>query len=303
LSLPSRRYLVEDPEREREGVQTLVGVPFILEGLLSPLGLNPYFAWFLLGVNKRRLRASANGDIDLLAGPLEWKDPNQFFSKLEEEKRIKQGWHPTWPPIFAALRLANEGGIRWPPPLNYLVAIEAKCAYLNPQADAISRENLRSTKTSKQKIVHTRAQLRDLLRMGFDQVALLDIIANPPVSGLDGQAWFIAAEVAERSRRAMLPNLENRLPDNSPFGHFVWSSGAVVGGDESRRGAGCPVQLRPAVQNPLLGGAEVKASRREVEENLRIELERIPAPHNLRVILRDCGKCGQLHSDVSSCGA
>jgi hypothetical protein len=45
-----------------------------------------------------------------------------------------------------------------------------------------------------------------LLEMGFDRVGLLDIIANPPVSGVDGGAWMVALDVADRSRRAMLPD-------------------------------------------------------------------------------------------------
>jgi hypothetical protein len=58
--------------------------------------------------------------------------------------------------------------------------------------------------------------------MGFDRVALLDIIANPPVSGIDGQAWFTAFNVADLSMQAFLPDLKSRLPLNSPAGHFVW---------------------------------------------------------------------------------
>jgi hypothetical protein len=302
MARAARRYLVEEPEREHQGVRTLVGLPFMIEKLLTPLGLNASFSWFILRVNKRRLRPSANGDVDLLAGPLEWNDPREYLARWEQEKRSKRDWHPTWPAFLAALKLANDGGIRWPPPMNHLVALEAKCAYLHPQAEEISRGGLKSTKTSRQNVRRTQRQIQGLVEMGFDRIALLDIIANPPVSGLDGQAWIVALDVADLSMKAMLPDLRRRLPVDCPAGHFVWSAGAIVGGDESRRGAGSPIELRPAIQNPLLqGNEEVKAHRFETDANLRREFGKIPAPLNLRVIFADCEKCGQLHSGVDAC--
>jgi hypothetical protein len=59
--------------------------------------------------------------------------------------------------------------------------------------------------------------------MGFDRVALLDIIANPPVSGDDGQAWLIAADVAGRSSQAMAAELKNLCSPSFPnsFLHCV----------------------------------------------------------------------------------
>lgn len=196
--------------------------------------------------------------------------------------------------------MAEKGSIKWPPSTNKLVAIEAKCAYLSPQATDISRENFDSEETSQSKAAHTRAQIVSLLRMGFDRVALLDIIANPAVSGLDGQTWITALNVADLPQCALVSGLKNRLPVNSPAGHYVWSIGSVADG-RTERGAGSPVELQLAMQNPLLKDEEVKACRTAINERLHHELGKLPAPRNLRAIFVDCEKCGQIHSDLKIC--
>ena len=88
--------------------------------------------------------------------------------------------------------------------------------------------------------------------MGFNRVALLDIIANPPGHGLDGQAWLAGSSIAGRTMDAMLPVLEQRLPSESCVGHYVWSAAAVAGADERWRGGGAPIERRAAAENPLL---------------------------------------------------
>lgn len=78
---------------------------------------------------------------------------------------------------------------------------------------------------------------------GLNEVALLDIIANPPVSVPDGGAWISALAMATGSTTAMASTLNRRLPERCDVGNWVWSSGAVVGGYEFQRGAGCPQEL------------------------------------------------------------
>lgn len=296
-----RLYLVEEPKREYEGVRRLVTLPFIAEWLFAPLGLDAYFSWCMLRVNKQRLSRSLTGDVDILAGPLEWNDPSEFLSELEKERKNRAGWHPTQIALLTARTMADKGKIKWPPSTSRLIAIEAKCCYLDPKGQTISRQHLKSTKTSKPKTEHTRAQLLTLLRMGFDKVALLDIIANPPMSGLDGQAWFNALNIADLSRRAFIHDLNNRVPANSPVGHYVWSIGAIVGGDESQRGAGSPLEIRPAIQNPLLMDQDVRRHRTELEVNLKDQFLALPVPRILRLLFVDCEKCDHIHSDQDEC--
>ena len=296
-----RKYLVEEPEREREAIYRLLDLRWILDEILGPLGLHAGFSWFVLGLSKNRLCSFAEGDVDILAGKLEWGEPKEFEALLASELKEKTGWHPSNVELLAALECAASGGIKWPPSTNWLVAMEAKCAYLSPQADRIALESFKSTKASPQKVRHVRAQVTDLMRLGFDRVALLDIIANPPTSGADGQAWLVAADLADRSMRALSATLNRRLSPKSAAGHYVWSIGAVAGGDEGRRGAGSPAEFRPARDNPFLSNPEVRASRREVEQHLRELFMRLPKPLNLRVIASECKLCEQVHFESAAC--
>jgi len=275
----------------------------IADEVLVPLGgLYAGFAWFIMQVRKDRLRGSAIGDVDILAGRLDWAEVGEFERLYTEQLKGKERWHPSNVAFLTALMLARKGGIKWPPSTDRLIAIEAKCAYLSPQAQSISREYLKSTKGSDQKVRKLREQVNDLLESGFDRVALLDVITTPPVSGIDGQAWLNAAAVADDSRRAMAPDLETRLPPDSAAGHYVWSLGAVVGGDESRRGSSSVIEIRPAQENPLLSNdPRVRGRRREVDENLRKLFASLPKPLNLRVIFLDCPECKQIHHLDSAC--
>ncbi len=295
-----RSYLVEDPSRERSAVRILIELPFMAESVVGQLGLEAGFSWFLLDINKNRLHKDGCGDVDILAGRLEWNDPEEFRTLLHKERMDKAGWHPSQIAFITAITLASRGGLKWPPPTNWLVGIEAKCGYLDPEANSVSSENFKSMKAGK--VQHIRAQVQDLVGLGFERVALLDVVANPPVSGHDGQAWFDAADLAEQSRRASSRLIENRLASDSPAGHYVWSIGAVAGGHEGHRGAGRPVELKAAHENLLLSkDPSIKRRRAELEENLRKIFERLPKPLNLRVIYEDCGSCGRIHLFDSPC--
>lgn len=204
--------------------------------------------------------------------------------------------------LITPLILAQKGGIKWPPSTDHLVAVEAKCCYLDFKGESISRQNLKSTKTSKSRIKHVRAQVSDLLKMGFDRVALLDVICNPPMDGVNSDAWVNAFGLARLSRRAFDNDLRNRLPASSPAGHYVHSLGAVAGGFEMQRGAASVDELQSGIQNPLLSSdPEVQSHRAEVNENLRKALETLPAPRNFGVIFLDCQKCHRIHSVNESC--
>lgn len=301
MTVAEQHYLVERSDREDEGVRIIVELPFLAEVLFKPLGLNSDFAWFVLRMNKQRLCRAFEGDVDILGGALEWNDPNQFQAVFDEQRQQR----PDCPlPILERLTpwiVAQNGGIKWPPSTAYLVAVEAKCCYLSPQAQTISRQNLKSTKTSKQDIKRLRAKISDLLEMGFDRVALLDVIANPPVAGTGSDPWISAFGVAGRSREAFDNDLMDRLPASSPAGHYVHSLGAVAGGLEMSRGA-CPVDgLRRGVPNPLLSNPEIQMNRAEVNDRLRREFERLPAPRTFRPVFLDCQKCHRIHSILETC--
>lgn len=293
----AERYLVEMPEREHEACRRLVQMSFLSERLFGSLGLQPSFSWFILQIGKKRLVPSLNGDVDILAGPLSWTDPGAFDALVSEERvNAQPGRHDSWNYQIAALRLAREGGIKWPPSMDHLIAVEAKCAYLDPSADRISAETLRSTKASSSKTDKTRRQVESLLEMGLDHVALLDMIANPPVSGPDGGAWISALGVAATSIEAMFRILERRLRQDCEAAHWVWSIGSVVGGDELHRGAGAPMELRSSRGNSRLANAvATRSMREEMEQHLEAMLSKFPTSLVFPAIFVDCKDCGTLH--------
>lgn len=290
-------YLIATPEREREACRRLVQMPFLSEGMFARLKLQASFSWFVLELRKERLVSGLRGDIDVLAGRLSWTDPAAFEELLAEERMAaRDGRHDSWNYQLAAMKLARTGGIAWPPAANYLVGLEAKCAYLDPCADRISSDVLRSTKPSPRKVAKVRRQVESLLGMGLDEVALLDIIANPPVSGPDGGAWISSLAVAAESAAAMASTLNGRLPEECDAGHWVWSSGAVVGGYEFQRGAGCPQELRPSKGNGRLeSSSAVGGLREELERNLRIIFSQFATPLVFPAVFVDCRDCGTVH--------
>jgi len=293
----AKGYLTEISQREYEACRRLLLVPFLPERLFGSLGLQSSFSWFLLQVEKERLVPFLRGDIDILAGPLTWSDPVAFQTLLSEERANAQpDRHDSWNYLLAALRLARAGGIRWPPPTSRLVGVEAKCAYLDPRAERISLDNLKSTKSSQAKTNKIKRQVESLLDMGLDHAVLLDVIANPPVSGPDGGAWISALAVATESADAMSVILDQRLPLESPAAHWVWSSGAVVGGDELHRGAGTPLQLRPSKGNPQLTSPATQAMRTEIQDTLKSIFLKFPTPLVFPVIFVDCKACSAIHA-------
>lgn len=264
-------YLVEidNQEREHEAIVRLFELPFIYSDFFAAFGLNPSLSWYLLEIREHHFAGSITSEVDILAGQLE----------------------------------LESGEVNWPKSTNYLVGIEVKCAYLHPQANQISEEFIKSQKSSPQKINQIRSKIDELIKTGFDKVALLDIIANPPASGKDGQAWLNALGIAVTSIEAMLPVLQKRLPDSSPAGHWVWSIGSVPGGDETMRGAGAPIELRKSGNNQLIKEDLATQKRRhEMQGKLQTILSSISLKGpRLPLILLDCRTCGRIHGIKDTC--
>ncbi|HEV2222210.1 MAG TPA: hypothetical protein VGR97_01225 [Candidatus Acidoferrales bacterium] len=293
----SEGYLVGMPEREHEACRRLVEMSFLSDGLFRSLGLQASFSWFILQIRKERLVPALRGDVDILAGPLSWTDAEAFHALVSEERANAQGGrHDSWNYQLAAIRMARAGGITWPPATGHLVGVEAKCAYLDPHTERISEEALRSTKSSPSKSDKIRRQVESLLDMELNHAVLLDIIANPPVAGPDGGAWISALAVASESTSAMSSTLGKRLPEECEAAHWVWSSGAVVGGDEFHRGAGAPLQLRASRGNSrLVKVVATRSMREEMEVRLTEILSKFPTPFGFPAIFVDCKDCGKLH--------
>lgn len=258
-------YLVEidDQKREHEAIRILFEVPFIYIGFFAHFGLNPCQSWYLIEIREHYFTGSINSEVDIIAGRLE----------LESSK------------------------INWSQSTKYLVGIEVKCAYLHPQTNQI-----KSQKSSPKKMSKIRSKIEELVKLGFDKVALLDIIANPPASGHDGQAWFNALGSASTSREVMWPVLQRRLQDNIPAEHWVWSIGSVIGGNETMRGAGAPIKLREAYDNRLFKeDMTIQKQREELQEKLITILSGVSLKITFPLVLLDCRICDKIHRIRDAC--
>ncbi|HHT9144067.1 MAG: hypothetical protein Q7J76_05655 [Candidatus Brocadiaceae bacterium] len=130
------------------------------------------------------------------------------------------------------------------------------------------------------------------------------MIANQPASGIDGQAWITALSIATASKEAMSRILKQRLPEDSPAGHWVWPIGSVIGGDETRRGAGAPIELQKASENKFLRvDTAVKANREKMEIALNKIFEKLSPLYNFPVIFVDCRTCRTIHRLEDTCNS
>lgn len=286
-------YLIDIPGRESEAVRRLLPAHRLAE-IFSGSSLHPPFAWYLLELEMNRL-CDLEGDVDILAGDLSWRDPSLFQSIAAEEAKTKPDYHPSWHFDIAAHRLAADGGLTWPPSLHYLVGVEAKCAYLSRDANWISEDKIKAKKSAGGNIKRLHIQIEKLRNMGFNKVALLDMIATPPAPGNGIHAWFATAIAGDECHRAMGSTLNERLPPGSAVGHWVCSIGAVIGGDESRRGAILLRQLQQAEENPHIQKVEIAQRRKTVENNLRHIFEDLPPAMSFPVIFVNCKSCRRIH--------
>jgi len=252
-----------------------------------------------------RLVQHMYGDVDILAGPLNWTAPEQFLKFVELEHADNPDRHVSWNYELATRKLALEGGIQWPPFFGHLVGIEAKCAYL-PRNTGHVTGGLKSTKSGSGKVHQIRNEIDKLLDLGLDHVVLLDIIANPPESGIDGWAFVNAYELAERSAEEMDLVLRERLPKDSEAAHWIWKAGSVEGGDESLRGVGGPTELRTGKGNSrLVNSIATQANRKEMEGRLRAIFSTFAKPTTFPAVYVDCERCKKIHAvpfGATGCG-
>lgn len=288
-------YLIESSHGEHAAIRKLEGLLCMLDQFFASVSLNPYYCWFLLEIEMSDLVGSFKGDVDILIGRLRAKNPNDFQAALAKFSRELPHAHPTWHDNLAALEIADTGGIEWPPRTDYLVGIETKCLRLDPAAKEISEHAVKSRKSSRQSVRKIRLKVERLLEMGFDKVALLEFIANPPASGVDSRAWTLASNIASESEKAVASVFRNRLQPDTLAGHWVCSIGSVAGGDETLRGAGGATEYRPTQNNPRTHDLKKTAHREEMEMNLRSILEALPAPRSFPVLFINCRPCGRLH--------
>jgi hypothetical protein len=146
--------------------------------------------------------------------------------------------------------------------------------------------------TPKEKTRKIRLEIEKLISLGCDRVALLGLIANPPADGINMGAWHNASVMALKTESAMAEVLSNRLPPDCTAGHWVYSVGAVAGGDETVRGSGLPQQYREAQPfNPSTSNAQ----RSDLNGAITDILSRVSPPYFLPAVYMNCRVCKRIH--------
>lgn len=95
--------------------------------------------------------------------------------------------------------------------------------------------------------------------------------------------------------------LKQRLPEDSLSGHWVWPIGSVIGGDETKRGAGAPIELRASRENKFQINPNKEANREKIEVALNKIFAKLPPPDSFPVIFVDCRSCGKIHRPENTC--
>jgi hypothetical protein len=277
-------YIIEQPSilREPEAMRRLLRTPGLAESLFARLGLSA-LSWLVIELPTSEL-AGIKGEIDIIGGRLAFQDITYFERLTQEHESLRPDWNPSWHPYMAAKQIAEEGGLVWPPSADYLVGLEVECAYFDG-------ERIRSDKSSRGNVANILKQIERMVDLGLDRIALLDVIANHPQDGEGSSAWLNAAGRSHTSLLAMKPVLSARLPKIHVSGHWVWPVGAVVGGSESRRGAGAPTELREALPNPKSSSQK----RSEFGSSLKAALAEAPSPTHFPWVLEHCQACAKIH--------
>lgn len=286
---------VDDNDRETEATRHFLSHLFFRSDLLNALGMDS-LTWVVMEAQKPHLIPGHFGDVDILAGNLEFKDPNQFVAELRGAEQKWSGMQEAALQDYACKGVTEADGLKWPPVSSRVVAVEVKCSYFT-QSDGPQSE-----KDSPKKVKKLRCRMDLLLKMGLDQVALLDVIGNDPTEGPG--AFIEAAGRAYDSLKAFQPIIEARLPNDTTAAQFCWPVGSVFGGDEGMRGTGGLRQIRPGLQNPLVaaGDETTMRNRATLIESVSQLLASIPAPRYCPVFFIDCRKCERLHFlDDSTC--
>lgn len=296
-------YLIENNECERTYLANLGWSWSALEPVLRSLDIHPHCCWALVEVEMDDLASSMKGDVDLLIGRVAFKNPQRFEERLKEHLTSLDSLPPNALIQFMAADnlvadlLTGEGELIWPPKPDYLVGIEVKCSSLsvdvNPLTTPIGVDDMKSTKASPQKARKIRLQIEKLMSLGCDRVALMDLIANPPADGINMGAWHNASVIALRTEDAMQPVLANRLPPDSAAAHWVYSVGAVAGGDETVRGSGLPQQYREAqpIDHSTMSGAQ----RTKLSGAIFDILSKVSPPYFLPAVYLNCRLCKRIH--------
>lgn len=281
MNQTSSKYLSELEHAEHNILSRFDEFIINIADFLGSMSISSRLSWFLIELPTQQLVPSIIGEVDIIAGRLEFAYPDELRNNIETYAAELPQAHPGHHFNYCTAKLAFEGGLKWPPSLDYLVGIEVKSSFLPVGASTNAFDEFKSKKDSPRKVAGIRLEVEKLLKMGFDRVGLFEFLANPPSDGPGSQPWTRAASLASSSVKVMEQAYANRLAHNSPVGHGACSIGGVIGKDEVAAGAISPRLFRVAQDNPFLKTEETKLNRQIMEQRLLAILERLPQPRTL----------------------
>lgn len=216
-------------ERERTAVRRWLQVGGAQ--LLRELGL-PGSWWCGLFLPRKDVFGEiTDGDIDLLAGPLEFElnDEQWQACVAQESRRWPLGAARMNVINSALLRSAEEGLIRWPPRMDAVVACEVKASWFRPHPATWKA-------THKGEAARVKGQIRLLIDRGIDRVGFLHLGATEPREIGRMNPWLqAAADAAEAEDRFELLFSPAEVPT---CGYFTAVMGSVPFAPEDTSGAG-----------------------------------------------------------------
>lgn len=255
---------------------------------IPPLGMGERRAWGVgwcaLNLPRRFVfQDDMDGDVDILAGPLEpaFGADDLMAHERELADRLGADAHPSWAMNLAFDDLLARRGVVWPPTDQTIVAVEAKASWFSPEAHDAAQAGRAHAPQNGWKATHlgehkrVLGQLEVLAAKGIDAVSFLHLAATKPREHLAANPWFIASDDAAVATDCMKRVFD---PAGTPFGYFVSVSGAVPHKTEERAGAGGELQVR---QLP----ARVDGARGVWREAFWKSLSTLPPPRSRSPII------------------
>ncbi len=164
-------------------------------------------------------------------------DPDRHWCLI---RPILKGVHVDYPELEIDFILGNLGRECWPPSLETVVAVEAKC-WVKKWNDLHPRSKGPHAKTNLWEQV-----LRNI-ECGFDRAAGVDIVSTEPCP--DYRDAMVASHVLGRSEAQWLSKQAEKRRLHKEAGYALFSFGAVSWKGESESGTLCMLECRDA---PLL---------------------------------------------------
>ncbi len=240
--------------------------------MLEYLGL-PDGWWCGLELSRAKIFGEeVSGDVDLIAGPMVYDfDQGEWIDRISAAVETHGDRNAI---AMAHMRAGQEGRVVWPPPIESVVACEAKASYL--KNGVLKRTHV----AERHEIL---GQLKYLREHGVNRLGFVHLVSTVPI-GESGDAWLSAEtqlQFVEGELREVL-----RLDDLPGVGLFRGYMGAVPGGTEDVAGVHWGmIQAAPELLCP--------ATPLSWHDDLGARLARLPRPSELRTYIFECPDCGE----------